>query len=148
MNGPLRALAALSLALLVLPAMAQHAGHGGSSGSPPAGPAPRQDPTRVPAPLIPSPGPRQVQVTISEAGIEPGEIRAEAGDSVTLLFRRVTEKTCAKEINFVGRGLQVAVPRDQEVKVTIDVNEPGVFRFGCLGGGESAVIRGAANRRP
>lgn len=148
MNAPLRALAALSLALLVLPAMAQHAGHGGASSTPPGGPAPRQEPTRGPAPLIPSPGPRQVQVTISEAGIEPSEIRAEAGDSVTLIFRRVTERTCAKEINFVGRGLQVAVPRDQEVKVTIDVNEPGVVRFGCLGGGESAVIRVAANSRP
>jgi hypothetical protein len=67
---------------------------------------------------------------------------------VTLLFRRATERTCAKEINFVGRGIQVAVPRDQEVKVTIDVNEPGVVRFGCLGGGESAVIRVAANSRP
>ncbi|MCM2334924.1 MAG: hypothetical protein NDI82_13400 [Anaeromyxobacteraceae bacterium] len=67
---------------------------------------------------------------------------------MTLLFRRDTERTCAKEINFFGRGLQVAVPRDQEVKVTIDVNEPGVVRFGCLGGGESAVIRVTANSRP
>lgn len=148
MNAPLPALAALSITLLALPARAQHSGHGGSSGAPTAGPAPRQEPTRVPVPLIPSPGPRQVQVTISAAGIEPSEIWAEAGDSVTLHFRRDTERTCAKEINFFGRGLQVAVPRDQEVKVTIDVNDPGVVRFGCLGGGESAVIRVAANSRP
>ena len=55
----------------------------------------------------------QVQVTISETGIEPSEIRAEAGDSVTLHLRRDTERTCAKEVNFFGRGLQVGELRGQ-----------------------------------
>lgn len=109
---------------------------------------PGHEATRAPALLVPTPGPRQVHVTISEAGIEPREIHAEAGDSVTLLVRRVTEATCAKEVNFVGRGLQVAVPKDQEVRITIDVNEPGLVRFGCLSGAETAVIRVAANNRP
>lgn len=147
MHGTLRSLAAASFALLALPVRAQHAGHGGSA-SAPAAEAPRHEPGRAPALIVPTPGPRQVQVTISEAGIEPREIRAEAGDSVTLLLRRTTERTCAKEINFVGRGVQVAVPLELEVRVTIDVNEPGQFRFGCLGGAESAVIRVAANSRP
>ncbi len=147
MNGTLRSLAAASFALLALPVRAQHAGHGGSVSASAAEP-PRHEPGRAPALLVPTPGPRQVRVTISEAGIEPSEIRAEAGDSVTLLFRRITERTCAKEINFVGRGLQVAVPLDLEVRITIDVNEPGLVRFGCLGGAESAVIRVAANGRP
>ena len=147
MNAPLRVLAAASFALLALPARAQHAGHGGSTGAP-AAESPRHEAPRAPALLLPTPGPRQVQVTISETGIEPREIRAEAGDSVVLLLRRVTDATCAKEINFVGRGLQVAVPRDQEVKITIDVNEPGKVRFGCLSGAESAVILVTANSRP
>ena len=147
MNAPLRILAAASFALIGLPARAQHAGHGGPTGSPVVE-SPRHEPARAPALQVPTPGPRQVQVTISEAGIEPREIRAEAGDSVILLLHRVTERTCAKEINFVGRGLQVAVPMDQEVKITIDVNEPGLVRFGCLSGSESAVIRVAANSRP
>jgi plastocyanin domain-containing protein len=95
-----------------------------------------------------TPGPRQVRVTITGTGFEPKEIHADAGDSVTLFITRSTEATCGKEVNFFGRGIQVAVPLDQETKITIDVNEPGVVRFGCLSGSAGATIRVAENLRP
>lgn len=60
---------------------------------------------------------------------------------MTLRITRVTDNTCAKEVNFSGRGVQVAVPLGQELKITIDVNEPGVVRFGCLSGADGAVIK-------
>ncbi len=131
------------------PSLAQHAGHGGGDPMREARPARHRDTPRAPGPPpgLPS-GPRQVQVTITETGFEPSEVRAEAGDSVTLFITRLTEATCAKEVNFFGRGVQVALPMGQEVKVTIDVNEPGTVRFGCLSGADGAVIKVAENRRP
>ena len=88
-----------------------------------------------------------MQVTIGETGFDPKEIHANAGDSVTLRITRVTENTCAKELNFSGRGVQVAAPLGQELKITIDVDEPGVVRFGCLSGADGAVIKVAGNER-
>lgn len=123
------------------PAFAQHAGHGGTAQSEPRVEKPRQDPH-----LSMSPGPHQVDVRITEAGFSPKEIPAGAGDSVTLYITRVTEATC-KEINFFGRGVQVALPIGQTVKITIDVNEPGLVRFGCLSGDDGAVIKVAEARR-
>lgn len=130
------------------PALAQHAGHG-ASGSTHGGDHARshdQKPSSLP-PLLPT-GPREVRVTIAQDGFTPKEIDAEAGDSVVLVITRLTSATCARELNFFGRGLQVALPEGQEIKITVDVNEVGVLRFGCLSGAEGAVIRVAENRRP
>ena len=124
------------------PAFAQHAGHGGMAPSEPRVEKPRQEGPR----LSMSPGPHQVEVRITEAGFSPKEIPAGAGDSVMLFITRVTEATC-KEINFFGRGIQVALPIGQTVKITIDVNEPGLVRFGCLSGADGAVIKVAEARR-
>lgn len=130
------------------PALAQHAGHGAG------GPANGGDHVRShdlkASPLPPTwpTGPRQVRVTIDKDGFRPREIDAEAGDSVVLVITRLTSATCARELNFFGRGLQVALPEGQEVKITVDVNEAGILRFGCLSGAEGAVIRVAENRRP
>jgi plastocyanin len=138
---------AAGLILAAAPAQAQHAGHGGGDSRPQS-----QRDKQAPAgtatqPLTPPTGPRQAQVTIGETGFEPKEIQAEAGDSVTLYITRVTDATCAKEVNFSGRGIQVALPMGQEVKITVDVNEPGMVRFGCLSGADGAVIRVTANKR-
>ncbi len=132
---------AAGLVLAAAPTQAQHAGHGGGD-SRPQGEQARPAPTRVTTPPLSLPtGPRQVQVTIGEGGFEPREILANSGDSVTLRITRVTDNTCAKEVNFSGRGVQVAVPLGQELKITLDVNEPGVVRFGCLSGADGAVIK-------
>lgn len=108
------------------PARAQHAGHGAMPERPPP---PR---STAPAPTFPT-GPRVVVVRVTEAGFAPSEVRAGAGESISLRITRETEATCAKEVNVFGRGVQVALPRDQEVKVTIDVDSPGEVRVGCLG---------------
>ncbi len=132
---------AAGLVLAAAPTQAQHAGHGGGDSRPQAEQA-HQAPAREKTPTLSLPtGPRQVQVSIGEAGFDPKEIHANAGDSVTLRITRVTDNTCAKEVNFSGRGVQVAVPLGQELKITIDVNEPGVVRFGCLSGADGAVIK-------
>ncbi len=138
---------AVALMLAAAPAQAQHAGHGVGDARPQAEQE-RQAPSRIATPPLSLPtGPRQVQVTIGESGFEPSEIQANAGDSVTLRITRVTENTCAREVNFHGRGVQVAVPLGLELKVTIDVDEPGVVRFGCLSGTDGAVIRVAERVR-
>lgn len=131
------------------PALAQHAGHG-AGGSTNGGDHARshdQKPSSLLPPTLPT-GPRQVRVTITQDGFTPKEIDAEAGDSVVLVITRLTSATCARELNFFGRGLQVALPEGQEIKITVDVNEVGILRFGCLSGAEGAVIRIAENRRP
>ena len=129
-------------------ALAQHAGHG-AGGSTNGGDHARSHDQKPPSPPPTFPtGPRQVRVTITQDGFTPREIDAEAGDSVVLVITRLGSATCARELNFFGRGLQVALPEGQEVRITVDVNEPGILRFGCLSGAEGAVIRVAENRRP
>lgn len=108
-----------------LPSRAQHAGHGAG---------PERPPPRSTAPALTLPtGPRVVDVRVTEAGFAPSEVRAGAGESISLRITRETEATCAKEVNVFGRGVQVALPRGQEVRVTIEVDSPGEVRVGCLG---------------
>jgi hypothetical protein len=122
----LKATLAFVAIMASLPARAQHAGHGAMPERPPS---PR---STAPAPTFPT-GPRVVEVRVTEAGFIPSEVRAGAGESISLRITRETEATCAKEMNVFGRGVQVALPRGQEVKVTIDVDSPGEVRVGCLG---------------
>lgn len=131
------------------PALAQHAGHGGGDATRPGDHAGSHgvEPHAPRPPTLPT-GPHQVRVTITAEGFTPREISAEAGDSVVLLITRTTSATCAKEVNFFGRGVQVALPEGQEVKITLDVNEVGVLRFGCLTGSDGTLIRVTENLRP
>ena len=148
MRSTLLLLVATALLTRAVPAFAQHAGHGAGDPTHTGDHARSHDHgARSPPPTLPT-GLRQVRVTITEAGFSPREINAEAGDSVLLLITRLTSTTCARELNFFGRGLQVALPEGQEVRITVDVNEVGFLRFGCLSGAEGAVIKVAENPRP
>ena len=122
----LKATLAFVALMTSLPARAQHAGHGAMPERPPS---PR---STAPALMLPM-GPRVVDIRVTEAGFAPSEVRAGAGESIVLRITRETEATCAKEVNVFGRGVQVALPRGQEVKITIDVDSPGEVRVGCLG---------------
>jgi hypothetical protein len=108
------------------PSRAQHTGHGAGPERPPS--------ARSTAPALTLPtGPRIVDVRVTEAGFAPSEVRAGVGESISLRITRETEATCAKEVNVFGRGVQVALPRGQEVKITVDVDSPGDVQVGCLG---------------
>lgn len=60
----------------------------------------------------------------------PSEIRAKAGQPITLVVTRKTDLTCAKQIVFADLGVQKDLPLNQAVEVTVTPTK-GDIRFAC-----------------
>jgi len=72
---------------------------------------------------------RQV-VTVDGAGFHPAEISAKPGQAVTLVFHRVTDDTCAKQVVFGDAGIRKDLPLNQDVEVTVTAKRPALG-FAC-----------------
>lgn len=65
-------------------------------------------------------------VTVDGAGFHPEKITAKAGQSVTLVFRRVTDATCAKQVVFKDLGIRKELPLNQDVEVQLTAKTPAL----------------------
>lgn len=102
--------------------------------APPAesAPAPAAAAT-APVPAVPKYEPR-VNVTVTENGFEPKRIAAKAGQPLTMVITRKTEKTCATEILFKGQEGKTELPLNKPVEVVYTPKATGDVRFGCAMG--------------
>lgn len=69
-------------------------------------------------------------VMVDGAGFHPSEIRARAGQKLTLVFHRVTDSTCAKRVVFKDLGLVWDLPLHQELEVSVIATEAPI-EFAC-----------------
>jgi plastocyanin domain-containing protein len=109
-----RTLAALAAAtgLLALPAAA-------AAGSNAAPRAARQKGAQV------------VRIEVTGEGFVPARAAVKAGQPVTLVVTRKTERTCATQIVIKDYGVDRALPVGQAVEVTFTPKKTGPIRYAC-----------------
>ena len=88
----------------------------------------------------PSPGPSavtapadgRVEVRVDDQGYHPATIRAAAGRSLTLVFRRADALNCGEKVKFPSMGnLERDLPVGQAVEVAVIVPASGELAFTC-----------------
>jgi hypothetical protein len=89
-------------------------------------PASRPPPPRAPGNVV--------QLRVTPLGFEPPDVRVEADRPVTLVVTRVTDQTCATELQVDGQPGQTPLPLNQPVTITLLPRKPGVVRYGCAMG--------------
>ena len=72
-----------------------------------------------------------VQMTLTESGFEPQDIKAKQGVKLTLVITRKTDQTCAKEIVIDEYGIKTKLPLDTPVTVSFTPTKSGQLRYGC-----------------
>lgn len=95
-------------------------------------PAPAAErPAAASAEAKPAPAARHVKVGVTEAGFEPNEIAAKAGEKLVLDITRVTDDTCATAIVIPDQKIKVELPLNKEVQVPVDAGKAGRIAFAC-----------------
>ncbi len=72
-----------------------------------------------------------VAISVTEAGFVPAEVTVAAGQPVTLVVTRRTDKTCATEMVMPAMDIRQALPLDQAVEVTFTPSQPGTLEYAC-----------------
>ncbi len=94
-----------------------------------------------PSPSSSSGAPRRVEVTVDGAGYHPSRIEARAGQPLTLVFRRVTDRTCGTEIAVPSEHVKKSLPLNQAVAVAMHTTHSGAIQFTCgMGMLKGAVV--------
>jgi len=74
---------------------------------------------------------KRVAIAVTKKGFEPDRVTVKAGNPVTLVVTRKTEKTCATEIVLKDYGLKRELPLNQAVEVTFTPAATGEITFAC-----------------
>ncbi len=93
-----------------------------------------------PAPTAPG---KQVEIKVTEAGFEPREVKLRAGEPVTLVFLRTTEKTCITAVDIPAEKVKAfKLPLNKAVAITITPLKAGVEAFHCsaMGMGDGKLV--------
>ena len=75
-----------------------------------------------------------IEITVTENGFEPDNVKVEKGKPVTLGFTRKTDKTCATEVILQvtpEQRIEKALPLDQRVEVAVTFPTSGELRYAC-----------------
>lgn len=75
-------------------------------------------------------GARRVAITVNASGYDPAEVRATAGEPITLVFTRVTDEGCGEVLAIPAHDIRRDLPLNQPVEVTI-TPATGRIRFTC-----------------
>jgi plastocyanin domain-containing protein len=73
---------------------------------------------------------REIPIQVTDKGFEPSETKVAKGESVTLVFTRQTDQTCARDVVVKERGTTVALPLNQPVRVALGKVD-GTVSFAC-----------------
>lgn len=99
----------------------------------------------VPARAAEAPAGRRVEVKVTDAGFEPREVKARKGEPLTLVFTRVTERTCITAIDIPDEKVKnLELPLNKAVPVTVTPRKAGTEPFHCsamgMGNGRIVVV--------
>ncbi len=78
--------------------------------------------------------PGRYDIAVTEAGFRPETIQVPSGRPVTLVFRRKTDATCAKDVVVHVDGTQKiekALPLDPPVEIVATFPRPGALTCAC-----------------
>jgi plastocyanin domain-containing protein len=97
-----------------------------------------------PAAAPPPAAGRKVEIKVTDAGFEPREVKARTGEPLTMVFTRVTDRTCITAIDIPAEKVKAfELPLDKPVSLTITPKKAGVEAFHCsamaMGNGKIVV---------
>ncbi len=81
---------------------------------------------------------RVVEITITDGGPSPAQVKASPGEHLRLAITRKTESTCAKEL--LVNGIERRLPRGEAVLVDVTPRTSGEIRIACGTGMSFATI--------
>ena len=65
------------------------------------------------------PGNKDVPIQVTERGFEPARVEVVKGTNATLVFTRVTNNTCAKDLVINRNGAHLDLPLNQPVRIAL-----------------------------
>lgn len=74
---------------------------------------------------------RRIELSVTDEGFVPDEVRVERGEPVTLVVTRRTDRTCATEIMIPDLDIVRDLPLDEPVEVSFTPERSGRLKFGC-----------------
>ena len=77
--------------------------------------------------------PSEVRVQV-RGGYHPDTIRAAAGTSLRIVFRREESSSCSEQVVFPAFGKSATLPQGEDVTVNLLPAEPGEYQFTCAMG--------------
>jgi hypothetical protein len=130
--SPLFFATAIAVALPAL-AVAQHSHGGGGWSDPSPTRQKHEDPSPPSAPrgLRPPGSGRQIEVLVVSHGFSPTEIPADQGEEIVLLVRRSAESRCTSGLTIPERHLDVQLPLDETVPVTLKLDRAETIELQC-----------------
>jgi plastocyanin domain-containing protein len=72
-----------------------------------------------------------IQMTVTEDGFVPAEVKVKQGEPVTLAITRKTDKTCATEIVIRDYGIEQKLPLGKTVTVSFTPKKAGKVKYAC-----------------
>lgn len=76
-------------------------------------------------------GPREVSITVDGKGYHPAVVRAAAGSTLRLSFRRTADDGCGQQLVFPTLDVRKDLPLDEPVVVEVKVPATGTVAFTC-----------------
>lgn len=75
--------------------------------------------------------PRTIELTLSDAGLVPDEVKVTKGEPVHLVITRKTDRTCMTDVVIQEVGVKQALPLNKAVPVDFTPTKTGAFRILC-----------------
>ena len=76
-------------------------------------------------------GAKTVELSVTENGFEPASVKVAKGVPLKLVVTRKTDKTCAKQIVVKDYGINVELPLNKAVEVSLTPKAAGNIRYAC-----------------
>jgi len=72
-----------------------------------------------------------IEIIVADGVYSPARIEQPQGQALTLRFFRQDPNPCAERVQFVDLGINVELPLNQAVDVTVPAQRPGEYGFSC-----------------
>ena len=79
----------------------------------------------------PPPGVQQTKVIVDDKGFTPSHVEVQKGKPASLVFVRMTDDTCAKEVVFPDLKLEKDLPLRTAVNIDIPTSDARTLTFQC-----------------
>lgn len=73
----------------------------------------------------------RVEIAVTEDGFVPASVTVTAGQPVTMVVTRKTDKTCATELVMKDQNINQALPLNQAVEITFTPAQKGTLTYAC-----------------
>jgi plastocyanin len=87
----------------------------------------------APPPAAAKPAATRFEITVTDEGFKPDDLKVPAATPVTLVFTRKTDQTCAKEvvITLDGKKIQKVLPLNTPVEIAATFPTAGKVSYAC-----------------